>query len=250
MTLDELQFRIRNTYGRRHKVFLPNRSDRINLLSVGIGDLQHAVRIGASSAALHVACARVVARIFCVADAFQYLPLNWAMSRKFPSSHCSYCETLPCSCTETRPSPKIIEQPDPAQLFWSLNEWCDFLDKLYGAGNRKRGIENILNRLFKEVAELYSLEHTVFGRCYWVPSETEAPDFITKRIENGLTLTEVEDEYAFELSDTLSWTIAAANVLQVDLEVAFLDRYGNGCRACNNDECQCTVLNFVQAVLH
>ncbi|HXF43873.1 MAG TPA: hypothetical protein VNK70_00100 [Candidatus Paceibacterota bacterium] len=209
-------------YGRRNRIFLPGILNRIVFLNLAIGDLQDAIRKGVNDETLGTALARVVSRIFCIAEHFQNLPFVEVLARKYPASRCSYCGKIPCCCPERRLESQIAASPDPSQLTWNLSDWTQHLDQLYGERNRHKGIENVINRLFKEISELLSLSMEI--------ATTPSP-----RTHN-----EIEEEFALELSDALAWTIATANILRIDLEAAFLDRYGNGCRTCKSSPCQCT----------
>lgn len=210
-------------YGKRNCLFLPGLRERINFLNLALGDLQDAVRKEAGARALDVALARVVARIFCVADHFKGLPLTEAMVQKYGQQHCSYCQKMPCVCTERRSRSQLERVSLGERYRWGLREWCAHFNALYGAKNKEKGIENILNRLFKEVTELLSLQMDV----------SRMPG----------TLHEIEMEFALELADTLAWTIAAANFFEVDLEKAVFDRFGSNCWKCREIPCVCTHFN-------
>jgi NTP pyrophosphatase (non-canonical NTP hydrolase) len=212
-------------YGKRNRIFLDDGlKGLIGYLNLAIGDLQDAVRKGVGKKLIAVGLARIVCRTFEVADHFKELPLVPIMVSKFPAEHCSYCRHFPCDCpTERRPEAVMETDHDPVQLHWGLNEWCWHFDRLYGEKNKERGIENILNRLFREASEFMSL-------CMHV---------------QGATVEQAEVEFALELADTLAWTIAVANFFGIDLEEAYLDRYGNGCVNCKREVCNCTARTLV-----
>lgn len=222
MKLSELQAHFSFLYGRRNSVFLRSRQDRINLLGLAIGDLQEAIRKGHSSEILGIALARIVSRIFCQAENFRSFLIDRYLAQKYPSGFCSWCQKSPCQCPEKRPQAKI-SQIDPQQIAWSLSDWCLHLDQIYGQRNKEKEIENILNRLFKEIAELQSLECVIGQR--------------------NMTLKEIEDNFGFELADALAWTIAVANFLGIDLEKAVWSRYKD-CWNCHKIPCVCTIFNF------
>lgn len=206
-------------YGKRNRIYLPSLRDLIDYLNLAISDLQDAVRKETGNDLVAIGLARIVCRIFEVADHFRDLPFIEMMVAKFPAEYCSYCHHLPCDCPEGRRSGAILKSNSGnKQLHWDLREWCSHLDRLYGNKNKKRGIENILNRLFREASEFLSL-------CMHV---------------QGATVEEAEREFALELADTLAWTIAVANFFEIDLEAAYLSRYGNGCVNCKRDVCNCT----------
>lgn len=223
MNLKEMMEYFFHLYGRRNRIFLPGLRERIDFLNLAIGDLQESVRKEASLQNLKIALARVIARIFCIAENFWELPLVIVMAQKYPKGHCSYCGQLPCQCLERRPETKLEKSISFEQRNWSLKQWSKHLNTLYGSKNRDKGIENLLNRLFKEISELLSLEMRI-------PNTTASLDGIEK-------------EFALELSDALAWTIAVANFFEIDLEEAVLDRYGNGCWKCRYLSCVCTNFN-------
>lgn len=225
MTLRELQLHFNYLFGRRNRVYMSSRRARIDFLNLAIGDLQEAIRKNTGDDKLGIALARVVSRVFCIAEGFFDLSISEAMSRKYRMEGCSYCNKLPCQCVERRPSPTILDKPDPRQMVWSLRSWCIHFRDLYGEKNREKGIENIINRLFKEISELQSLELEVYG-------SSEMP------------IVKIEEEFGFELADAMAWTIATANFYKVDLEKAVWSRYGAGCRKCSQKHCVCGPFNF------
>ncbi len=224
MNLQQMMQHFYHVYGRRNRIFLDSLRGRIDHLNLGICDLQDAIRKGYDQKILGVAFARVVARIFCIAEHFWQMPLAEALCKKYPSTHCSYCQQNPCRCPEKR-SESIKAEVSNKQLEWSLQEWQKHWNGLYGKRNLEKGGDNLLNRLFKEIGELSSLQ-------MMIPRKDAQPE-------------EIEWEFAFELADALAWTCALANFFQIDLEQAVLARYGKGCWKCGQTCCQCS--NFSAA---
>lgn len=223
MKLQELQEHFFHLYGRRNRIFFSGRRERIDFLNLAIGDLQEAIRKETDAKNIRIALARVVSRIFCITESFWSLSISEAMSQKYPSGYCAYCQTSPCSCPERRPG-ILLQEPSSKQLNWSLAEWCQHFETLYGQRNKDKGIENLLNRLFKEISELLSLEMSI--------SDTK------------WSLDKIEEEFALEMADALAWTIAVANYVEIDLEEAVFNRYGNGCGKCGQNPCFCTGFSF------
>lgn len=238
MTLQALMEHFFELYGLRNRIFLSGLRKRIDFLNLAIADLQDAVRKEVGQEKLKIALARVVSRIFCIAENFINLPFVKAMARKYPLGHCSYCQKWPCQCPERRPEVLIRSSAHNEQMLWSLKEWCLHFDRLYGERNRTKGIENILNRLFKEVSELLTLQMSASHNLPVSQNVTEP-----QRIKSSLH--QIVEEFAFELADALAWTIAVANLLRIDLEKAVLDRYGDGCWCCKKKPCDC--MNFSYA---
>lgn len=222
MTLQEMLNHFFHLYGRRNRIFLSGLRERIDYLNLGICDLQEAIRKEQDSRIIGIALARVGARIFCIAEHFWSLPLVETMSQKYPAKRCCYCQEYPCKCPEKRPD-AALESVSEVQLGWSLRQWQLHLNALYGERNRRRGRENLLNRLFKETGELLSLQMTI--------PNTE------------MTSEEIEREFSLELADALAWTLALANFFGVDMEEAILNRYGKGCWKCHQDPCVCANFN-------
>ncbi|MCX6832758.1 MAG: hypothetical protein NT028_11635 [candidate division Zixibacteria bacterium] len=222
-TLVDLMQHSFRLYGRRNRIFLPSLRSRIDFLNLAVGDLQEALRKEAGNLALRASLARVVSRIFCIAEHFLDLPLAEMVARKYLADHCAYCLTLPCSCPERRSEAHLQETP-PVEVAPSLRKICTLLERVYGARNREKGLEYILNRLFKEASELISLS--------------------MKRWDAHTRIEDIEKEFGLELADALAWTIAVANFVAVDLEAAFLERYGNGCGKCRGNPCTCIGFSF------
>lgn len=226
MKLQEMMEYFFRLYGRRNRIFLLGLRERIDFLNLAISDLQEAIRKESEIPIIEIALVRVIARIFCIAENFWKLPLVEIMARKYPAEYCSYCQKLPCICSEKRPAAQLEKLALEKQRHWSLKDWCSHLNKIYGPKNKEKGLENLLNRLFKEISELLSLSMRI-------------PNMSTTA-----SLDEIEEEFALELSDALAWTIAIANLLEVDLEKAVLNRYGQGCWKCHQIPCHCTHFSF------
>jgi NTP pyrophosphatase (non-canonical NTP hydrolase) len=223
-SLDKLEEHFIHLYGRRNDVYLPGRTIRIELFHRGVSDLVDSTRKESDRKTIENMFARIVSRIFCIAHGINNISVAEGMRRKYPFEGCSYCHSLPCQCGERRPSADLGWGVKASQSEWSLREWQNHLRKLYGERNKERGLDYIFNRLSSEVGELISLEHDV-------PSKT---------------MDEIELEYQLELADSLAWTVAAANFLDVDLQEATINRYGNGCRVCKMNPCNCGAHSFKQ----
>lgn len=227
MRLRDLFEHLYSLYGRRNRIFLPSLLDRVAFLNLAIGDLQDAIRKEEDLKIFEIALARVVSRVACIAEHFRDLPLIESLCQKYPAGRCSYCQESPCACPERRPGYVLADTILVDQLDWSLRDWAGHLEVLYGVRNRQNGIENVINRLFKEISEIFSL----------------TMDIPFTKPEG--TLDDIEREFALELADTFSWTMAVANMVGVDIEKAVLDRFGGNCWKCKKDPCGCTQFNVV-----
>lgn len=231
MNLQELMKHFSELYGKRNRIFLQNLLQRIVFLNLAIADLQDAIRKQADLSDLETALARVVARIFCIADYFGNPPVILLLAQKYPKTHCSYCKTMPCTCAERRLDYSLENTPPAEQLSWSLRQWCEHFKTMYGSKNQIKGIENLMNRLFKEISELLTL-------AMKTPS----------RFSVNTTIDDVETEFAKELCDALAWTMAVANYLEIDLENSVTERYGVACWKCHSKPCVCTEFNMDQII--
>lgn len=229
MTLQELIDHFRYVFGRRNRICLRGLRKRIELLVLGIGDLQDAVRKEVDRDIMGVALSRVLARIFFIVEYFHPYPFVETLARKYPMGSCSYCSTLPCSCDMKREPCKLADEASREQLQWTLADWYGHLDRLYGHRNRLNGVENVLIRLSREATEIISLDLQLSSpREEW-------------------TLGKVEQDFAEELADAFAWTVGAAVLLDIDLSDAVLRLYGDGCTRCGKSPCECSTVNVEQA---
>ncbi|MBM2820630.1 MAG: hypothetical protein HW405_390 [Candidatus Berkelbacteria bacterium] len=56
---------------------------------------------------------------------------------------------------------------------WSLTDWCKHLKRCYGTQNRRKGIDRIIARLFREASELLALELGVSHRTHGTLTQRE-----------------------------------------------------------------------------
>ncbi|MDP2676372.1 MAG: hypothetical protein Q8O83_01670 [bacterium] len=223
MKFSELYEHFFGLYGERNRYFMPDLGDRIDFLAIAIGDLQDAIRKNAHTDLIGLALARVVSRIFCIAEYFNFYTihrLNFAnaLASKYPHV-CAYCKTKPCNCPGGVRPAYDLNLSHGNQDEWALRDWCNHLNELYGANNKQKGIENLINRLSKEVLEMVILRFNMERR--------------------KIDRIEMIKEVGLELADALAWTIAVANYLEINLEHCVLSRYGSGCWNCKAKPCVC-----------
>jgi len=67
-------------------------------------------------------------------------------------------------------------------------------------------------------------------------------DRLVDEVEELGEALEEKDEEALEneLADVIAWLASLANVTNVDLESAALEKYDNRCPRCKQSPCQCT----------
>ncbi|MFH1187225.1 MAG: hypothetical protein V1697_03620 [Candidatus Levyibacteriota bacterium] len=217
-SVEKIQQHFHRLYDKRDNIYLPSREERINLLSISIGDLTRVVFKGLPKDDQEECLARIASRIFCIARSVNNVSVAEGLSRKYPIEGCAYCNHMPCICKENRPEP-LVNGPRDEQRNWNLTTWQGHLNAMYGENNRKKGINFIVNRLNMERDEFISLEAEIKTK--------------------PLTIEEAECEYQLEIADTMAWTIAAANFLDINLDKAVDQRYGNGCRRCGSIPCMC-----------
>lgn len=218
---DALQNRLAEVFSERDRLYLDERYRRIRLFEAGVADLFDSLRRQPSPPILETALARVVARIFCIADGVG-VSVTEGMVQKYPAEGCAYCGSMPCQCSAQRGHAILAEGPHSYQQTWGLYEWQTHLDRLYGQANRQKGIWFVATRLAVETSELLAEEDKV-------PSSTIA---------------EIRQNYSLELADTMAWTMATANILDINLHQATLHRFGGGCGTCGGVPCVCPRHDF------
>lgn len=225
LSLNQLAELLYRLYGRRNRHFLPDFHCRIDFLEMAVRDLQNAVRKEFGNDILSVALARIVARIFCLSDFLGRPNLGAAMSIKYPETGCAYCHGTPCICIKRRPD-AILGSSEASQLEWSLSDWQQHLDTLYGEMNCRSGVAETVLHLYEECVEVTS----------------QARQALT----GEHTATEIERQYELEIADLIAWTCAVANLFYINLEDAVMQRFGNGCKTCNQNPCVCGPFNMTQ----
>ncbi|TFG29897.1 MAG: nucleotide pyrophosphohydrolase [Promethearchaeota archaeon] len=93
-----------------------------------------------------------------------------------------------------------------------ITDFQNLIKNLYYKKDGARGIEKTFMWLIEEVGELSSI------------LKEKRPN-IEKASE--------------EIADIMAWTISIANLLEIDVEKALLDKYPNKCRKCNKNPCEC-----------
>jgi NTP pyrophosphatase (non-canonical NTP hydrolase) len=84
------------------------------------------------------------------------------------------------------------------------------------------------------IAEMYSQKDEargVDGTFMWLMEEVGE---LASALRDG-----TPQELAAEFADVLAWLVTIANVAQVDLEKAVLEKYGRGCPGCGQMVCRC-----------
>ena len=221
-SVDALQNHFSSVFGDRNGIYLPDRRDRIDLLMVGARELNQARRSGDADAA-DTALARVMSRIFCVANGINDLPVAQGLDVKYPDTGCAYCGNSICNCGENR-APASLDWDNgnwsasrSGRKSWSLNSWQEQLWSIYGEKNEAGGLDYVLGRLVSEIGEVIAFEHQVPHK----------------------KISEIKTEYPLELADVTAWTLAAGSLMNRDVQRATEARYGQGCLTCRRPVCGC-----------
>jgi len=93
-----------------------------------------------------------------------------------------------------------------------VSEFQDLMQKLYFHQDSKRGIKATYIWLVEEIGELASL-------------------IKEQKID--------KDKAADEIADIIAWTCSVANLLDINIEEALLNKYPNKCRKCDSIPCKC-----------
>ena len=84
--------------------------------------------------------------------------------------------------------------------------------------------------------ELYyhrDVKRGIYKTFIWLVEEIgELADNLNKKV---LDHSKISDE----LADIIAWTSSLANILNIDLEKALIDKYPNKCLNCDSNPCKC-----------
>lgn len=100
----------------------------------------------------------------------------------------------------------------------TLAEVQELIRRMYGEKDKARGVAGTFMWLMEEVGELS-----------------------TALRERSGSADTASDELAFEFADVLAWLVTIANISGVDLQAAFLAKYGKGCPGCGRVLCVCPI---------
>ena len=98
----------------------------------------------------------------------------------------------------------------PAQTSFTLADFQQLIRRMYHCKDAARGIDGTFMWLVEEIGELA-----------------------------GALRDETPQEQAAEFADVLAWLVTIANVAEIDLTKAVLDKYGSGCPGCGKLVCTC-----------
>ncbi len=223
-TLKELMAHIDSIYAPRNALVRSDLADRMGFLNISVGKLYRSHRKGRTEE-LGVRLANMFSRICCVAENFRgQLNFTETLVGKYPMTHCSYCQEMPCVCEYKERNPSVRAFQEGVQLEWTLSDWQEHFAELYGEQNKgaDRGPNVVLLQIFGEVTELLEVAE-------------EAPMY---------SIDELTRLFSEELSDVFAWTIGFANLFGIDFEEAVEKVYRNGCPSCRREVCKCPILRL------
>ncbi len=93
-----------------------------------------------------------------------------------------------------------------------ISSFQSLIRNLYFHQDRERGIEKTFMWLIEEIGELSNV--------------LREENFDKEKISE-------------EIADIIAWTISLANLFEIDVEKALLDKYPNKCVKCNKNPCEC-----------
>ncbi|MBM82569.1 MAG: nucleotide pyrophosphohydrolase [Planctomycetaceae bacterium] len=96
----------------------------------------------------------------------------------------------------------------------TLSELQTLIETMYSSKDEARGLDGTFMWLMEEVGELAAA------------------------LREGNS-----EELAKEFADVLAWLATIANVANIDLNQAVLEKYGNGCPGCGQMICECADSN-------
>lgn len=94
----------------------------------------------------------------------------------------------------------------------NISDFQNLIKDLYYHQDSKRGIQNTFIWLVEEIGELANI--------------------LKEQSMN-------KEEASHEIADIIAWTISIANLLEIDVEKALLEKYPNKCSICGSIPCCC-----------
>ena len=216
-----LQIQINNLwelFGQRNAMYL--RDQRLLYLLESVRIFAKHIRKGSPKPHLESSLASVFSWTCAVADGFKNPPIIEALREKFPPGRCAYCREPVCACHIGKRKDITLAAPDPIQLDWSASIWATNMMSVYGAGNRKQGMQFVIGRLYEEIGET---------------SGAHLLDVHRK----DMTLGDVRHTVAHELADVFSWIFVISAMLEIDLDQVLSEKYEGPHYRCGQRPCNC-----------
>lgn len=108
-----------------------------------------------------------------------------------------------------------------------ISDFQDLISDLYLDRDMERGVSKTFLWLVEEIGELSeALRHYLVGKG--------TADLNMKNLNN----------VGEEIADIVAWISSLANLLEIDLEKAILEKYPNKCIKCGSKPCQCSKTDY------
>ena len=95
----------------------------------------------------------------------------------------------------------------------NVSDFQNLIKELYFHQDSKRGINSTFIWLIEEIGELANL------------LKEQRPN---------------KEKASQEIADVIAWTVSIANLLEIDVEKALIEKYPNKCSKCNKKPCECS----------
>lgn len=90
-----------------------------------------------------------------------------------------------------------------------------------------RYLQELMSRTYLHKDAKRGADRTLLWMC------SELGEVVDSYVKSNLAALRIE------LADLLAWMLSFCNLTGIDLEDAFLSRYGNGCPKCRKSVCEC-----------
>ncbi len=165
---------------------------------------------------ISTAMADCLVDLFVICDRLG-IDLDRSIAIKWPGA-CFYCgKVKDCNCVGQHGEPTLDGSLRSDLLTQPLRSWQQMLKGLFGAINEAQGIIRVSEHLGREINELAEAIETYEATC---------------SDQNKLAA-------MLESADVLAWLIAVANLLSIDLSLAFISTYvADCCPSCGLEVCE------------
>jgi NTP pyrophosphatase (non-canonical NTP hydrolase) len=209
-------------YGQRNTLYMPSRYQRLLFLAEAIHSLGDDLRKSNAIPQKQtlISLASVLSRTITFSNSFIDLDIVGAMSKKYPIEGCAYCGKKPCKCEYSNRDKITEEEINPLQLNWSIQKWCQHLNRTYGAINKEKGVDFAFKRLNAELFEVLSAEFK-----YSHTASSRSDDF--------------RDELSKEFADIFAWIFAISNIEGLNVGGIIKAWAFKKCHDCGKNPCAC-----------
>lgn len=93
-----------------------------------------------------------------------------------------------------------------------------------------------LQRLIREMYHEKDVARGIAGTFMWLMEEIGELSSALRDYDGG---NKNQEQLSAEFADVIAWLVTIANVAEIDLTQALLEKYGAGCPGCGELVCQC-----------